>query len=56
MPNSASLLWEVAGGLGMDSPTGVPLTESSGKLLPMTQEDVSPPNLNVHVSHYIRLP
>ena len=55
MPNSTSLLWEGAGGLGADSPTGVPLTESSGKVLPMTQEDVPPPNLNVYVIHYIRL-
>ena len=55
MPNSASLLQEVAGGLGADSPTGVPLTESSGKVLPMTQVDVPPPNLYVHVIHYIRL-
>ena len=48
VPNSASLLREVAGGLSADSPTGVPLTESSGKVLPMTQVDVPPPNINVH--------
>ena len=46
--NSASLLREVAGGLGADSPTGLPLTESSGKVLPMTQVDFPPPDINVH--------
>ena len=48
VPNSASLLREVARGLSADSPTGVPLTESSGKVLPMTQVDVPHPNMNVH--------
>ena len=46
--NSASLLLEVARGLSADSLTGVPLTESSGKVLPMTQVDVPLPNINVH--------
>ena len=40
VPNSASLLGEVAGGLSKDTPTEVPLTESPGKVLPTTQEDV----------------
>ena len=48
VPNSASLLREVAGGLGADSPTGVPPTESSGKVLPMTQADLPPPDIHVH--------
>ena len=48
VPNSASLLREVARALSADSPMGVPLTESSGKVLPMTQVDVPHPNMNVH--------
>ena len=46
--NSASLLWEVAWGLGADSHMGVPLTESSGEVLPMAQVDFPPPDINVH--------
>ena len=46
VPNSASLLREVAGGLGADSPTAVPPIESSGKVLPMTQVDLPPPDIN----------
>ena len=46
--NSASLLREVAVGLGAELPTKFPLTESSGKVLPMTQVDIPPPAINVH--------
>ena len=44
VPHSTSLLRGVAGGLGAVTPE-VPLTESPGKVLPMTQEDVPPPPL-----------
>ena len=48
VPNSASLLREVTGGLSADTPTEVPLTDSPGKVLPTTQEDVPPPDFHVH--------
>ena len=56
VPHSASLLWGVAGGLGAATPSEVPLTESPGKVLPMTQEEFPPPPsyLYVHV-HVFRV-
>ena len=55
VPNSASLLREVAGCLSADTPTEVPLTESPGKVLPTTQEDHPPPDFHVHdVSSLVR--
>ena len=48
VPNSASLLREVAGGLSEVTPSEVPLTESPGKALPTTQEHNPPPDFHVH--------
>ena len=58
VPHSTSLLRGAAGGLSADTPFEVTLTESPGKVLPMTQEDVPPPPpfsyLCVHV-HVFRV-
>ena len=50
VPEPAPLIRGAAGGLGADTPTGVPPTESPGEVLPMIQEDVPPPNFSVRVS------
>ena len=55
VPHSTSLLRGVVWGLSAVTPSEVPLTESPGKVLPMTQEDVPPPSyLYVHV-HVFRV-
>ena len=56
VPHSTSLLRGAAGGLGTVTPFEVPLTESPGKVLPMTQGDAPPPRsyLYVHV-HVFRV-
>ena len=46
------MIREAAGGLGTVTPTGVPPTESPGEVLPTTQEDVPPPNVNVCVTDF----
>ena len=50
VPDSARLMRGAAGGLGADTPTGVPPTESPGLVLLTTQEDLPPPNVNVCVA------
>ena len=47
VPNSVSLLREAAGGLSAVTPFEAPLTESPGEALPMTQEDLPPPNISM---------
>ena len=42
------------GGLGSDTPMGVPRTESRGVVLPTTQEDLPPPNVSVCVNNVAR--
>ena len=54
VPNSVSLLREAAGGLSAVMPSEVPLTESPGEVLPMTQEDLPPPNVSVHDVSLVR--
>ena len=54
MPNSVSLLREAAGGLSAVTPSEAPLTESPGEMLPMTQEDLPPPNVSVHDVSLVR--
>ena len=46
VPNSVSLLREAAGGLSTVTPSEALLTESPGEALPMTQEDLPPPNIS----------
>ena len=47
VPNSVSLLREATGGLSAVMPSEVPLTESPGEVLPMTQVDLPPPIISV---------
>ena len=54
VPNSVSLLREAAGGLSAVTPSEVPLTESPCEVLPMTQEDLRPPNVSVHDVSLVR--
>ena len=53
VPNSAPLIWGAAGGLGTDTPTGVPPTESPGEVLSTYQEDVPPLNLYDRVAENV---
>ena len=55
VPHSTSLLRGAAGGLSADTPFEVTLTESPGKVLPMTQEDVSPPPFLICVCMFMYL-
>ena len=48
VPNRVSLLREAAGGLRAGTPFEAPLTESLGEVLPMTQDNLPPPNVSVH--------
>ena len=49
--DSAPVIRGGAGGLGSDTPMGVPTTESPGVVLPTTQGDLPPPNVSVCVNN-----
>ena len=49
-----SLLREAAGGLSTVTPSEAPLTESPGEALPMSQEDLPPPNISMQDVSLVR--